>query len=151
MKQIHSALLKAKRHLILAALIALAVLWARRRLRQSDPATLCGEAKSYRQAAMILYRANLTLLGCLGQSPSGGETPEAFAGRVAAQLKNPDYAAFTRAVSNASYGKRALRREDIDAGLRAYEGFKGMLGLREKIRFTLTRLRRGLGDFESIP
>ena len=100
---------------------------------------------------MILYRANLTLLAHLGQTPSGGETPEAFAQRVAGQLKNPDFADFARAVANASYGRQALRREDIDAGLRAYERFRGALGRRERLRFLLTRLTKGLGDFKAIP
>ena len=44
-----------------------------------------------------------------------------------------------------------VKLPDIDAGLRAYERFKGMLGLREKLRFTLTRVKHGLGDFDSIP
>lgn len=137
--------------LLLAALVALAVYWVKKRLRQSDPAVLCGEAKSYRQAALILYRANLTLLSHLGQSPSGGEAPEAFAQRVATQLKNPAYADFVRAVSASSYGRQSLAREDLDAGLRAYDRFQKALGRRERLRFILTRLTKGLGNFEAIP
>ncbi len=137
--------------LLLAALVALAVRWVRKRLRQSDPVALCGQCRSYRQAAMILYRANLTVLSHLGQTPAGGETPEAFAQRVSEQLKNTDYADFVQAVSNARYGRRILRREELEAGLRAYQGFEKVLGRRERLRFTLTRIRRGLGDFEAIP
>lgn len=100
---------------------------------------------------MILYRSNLTVLAHLGQTPSGGETPAAFARRAAEQFGNGDFAAFAGAVADASYGRRPLRREDIDAGLAAYEGFRAALGLRERIRFTLTRVLHGLGDFEAIP
>ena len=137
--------------LLLIGAIAATVRWVVARLRLSDPAALCGRVRSYREAAMILYRANLTVLAHLGQTPAGGETPGAFARRAAEQLGNEDFAAFADAVENASYGRQPLRREDIDAGLSAYEGFREALGLRERIRFTLTRVFRGLGDFETIP
>jgi hypothetical protein len=100
---------------------------------------------------MILYRSNLTVLAQLGQAPMGGESPAAFAKRVAGQLQNDDFAAFAAAVSDASYGRQPLKRSDIDAGLRAYEGFRRALGLKERVRFLWTRLFNGLGDFESIP
>lgn len=137
--------------LILLALIALAVLWARARLGRANPARLAGEAKSARQAAMIVYRANLTALAHMGQTPVNGETPEAFAARVSEQFKNPEYLAFTRAVADNAYGRRALDRADIEEGLRAYAGFQSAMGRREKLRFAWTRLTRGLGDFEAIP
>lgn len=125
--------------------------WVVKRLRLSDPAALCGKVRGYGEAAMILYRSNLTVLSCLGHAPSGGESPAAFARRVSEQLKNADFAAFADAVEGARYGGRPLRREDIDAGLGAYERFRAALGLRERIRFVLTRIFRGLGDFEAIP
>ena len=100
---------------------------------------------------MILYRANLTVLAHLGQAPLGGETPVAFARRAAEPLKNDDFTAFVAAVSDASYGRQPLKREDIDAGLRAYEGFRRALGLKERMRFMWTRVAHGLGDFEKIP
>ncbi|MBR1822448.1 MAG: transglutaminase domain-containing protein, partial [Clostridia bacterium] len=137
--------------LLVLALIALATLWVRARLRRANPARLAGEAKTARQAAMIVYRANLTLLSHMGQTPVNGETPEAFAARVSGQFKNPEYADFARAVAAASYGRKPLNRADIENGLRAYVGFSNAMGRREKLRFTLTRIFRGLGDFEAIP
>ena len=137
--------------LTLLALIALAALWVRSRLKKSDPARLCGAAEDNRAAAMILYRANLTLLSHMGQTPVNGEAPEAFAARVSGAFKNPDFAAFAGAVAQSSYGKKPLRREDVERGLRAYRGFRAAMGLREKLRFMLTRILRGLGDFEAIP
>lgn len=136
---------------LLLALIALAAQWVRARLNRANPARLAGEAKTARQAAMIVYRANLTLLAHMGQMPVNGETPEAFAVRASAQFKNPEYIAFVRAVTAASYGRKPLSRNDIENGLRAYVGFGGAMGRREKLRFTLTRVFRGLGDFEAIP
>ncbi|MBR3274109.1 MAG: hypothetical protein IKF98_09380 [Clostridia bacterium] len=137
--------------LALAALTVAAVRWVRKRLRLSDPAALCGAVRGYPEAAMILYRTNLTVLAHLGQAPMGGEPPVAFARRVSEQLKSGDFAEFAEAVSDASYGRQPLKREHIDAGLRAYRRFRDALGLKERIRFTLTRIFRGLGDFERIP
>lgn len=136
---------------LLLALAALGARWVRKRLRASDPERLCEEMKGSRRAALMLYRANLTALAHLGQFPGGGEAPESFAGRVAGQLKNPDYAEFVRAVAEASYGKRALRRADVEAGLRAYAAFRSAMSRRERLRFAATRILRGLGDFDSIP
>ena len=137
--------------LLVLVLIALAALWVCKRLRDSDPAALCAKTKSARQQAMILYQANLTLLGHMGQAPVNGEGPETFADRVAGQLKNPDYAAFVRAVSAFAYGRRPITRDDVEAGQRAYAAFRQGMGFKEKLRFGLTRLLRGLGSFEQIP
>ena len=100
---------------------------------------------------MILYRSCLTLLANAGQTPANDEAPEAFARRVSGQIDNPEFIAFSEAVARFRYGRKPLRREDIDAGLKAYDNFRSAMGWRERLRFTLTRLFRGLGDFEAIP
>ena len=82
---------------LLILLALLAALWVRGRLKRADPVALCRETKSAQQAAAILYRANLTALGRLGQFPTAAETPEAFAARISKQFGNPDYEAFVRA------------------------------------------------------
>ena len=137
--------------LLLALAAVLAALWVRSRLKKADPVRLCNRAGSAKEAAMILYRANLTLLSQMGQGPVNGEAPEGFAARMAGQFENPDYAAFVRAVAESSYGRRPLNRQDVETGLRAWAGFKAAMGAREKLRFALTRVFRGLGDFEVIP
>ena len=137
--------------ILLLLVIALAVLWVRRRLKRTSPVYLCGQTKSAQKASMIAYRANLTLLNHMGQAPVSGEAPEAFAQRVSKQLDNPDYAAFVRAVTLSRYGRRPLKKEDIQAGLRAYLVFEKGMRRSERLRFGLTRVFRGIGDFESIP
>ena len=137
--------------LLLAVAAVLFARWARRRLRESDPVRLCDRARNFRQKAMILYRANLTVLAHLGQAPMGGEAPDAFAARAAEQFGCPDYAVFVSAVTKAGYGRRPFPKEALDAGFAAYRHFLSALGWREKMRFTLTRIRRGLGDFSAIP
>ena len=136
---------------LLVALAALAARWVRARLLRANPAHLAGEARTARQAAMIVYRANLTLLAHMGQTPVNGETPEAFAARVSKPFNNPEYVQFARAVAGAAYGKKPLSRDDIENGLRAYVGFSSAMNRREKLRFALTRVFKGLGDFEKIP
>ena len=135
--------------LILA--VALSILWMRRRLRRSDPIALCEAAEDPDQAAMILYRACLTALGHMGQAPVNGEAPEAFAARVAAQQKNPEYAAFAAAVARRRYGRQPLTKADVAAGRKAYRRIEASLGRRERLRYAMTRVAHGIGDLEQIP
>ena len=137
--------------LLILLLLLLIAWWIRQRLRQTDPEVLCRQTRRAQQAAMMLYRACLTLLAHLGQVPQGGETPEAFVERVSKELNNPDYADFARAVTLNRYGGRPVKRADVDVGLRAYRRFKNGMRPMERLRFTATRLLHGLGDFESIP
>ncbi len=137
--------------LIILALIALLVWWVRRRLQSADPAWLCRQTRRASQGAMIAYRANLTLLAHMGQYPQSGESPDTFAQRVAKELDNPDFKAFSRAVTLARYAGKPVRRDDVQAGLRAYARFEKGMRPMERARFILTRVFRGLGDFEVIP
>lgn len=137
--------------LLILLIIALIAWWVRRRLMASDPVLLCRQAKRASQGAMIAYRANLTLLCHMGQYPQSGESPEAFAKRVAAELDNPDFEAFGSAVTRARYGGRPAKHDDVEAGLRAYERFEKGMRWTERARFLATRIFRGLGSFEQIP
>lgn len=136
--------------LALAALIALALLWARRRMAKADPLRLAAAANP-NQGALILYRAMLTLLSLLGQAPMNGETPTAFAERVEAAIPNEDYAAFVAGVARSRYSGRGVSRETIEAGRRAYLGFLGGMRRGERLRFALRRMLHGLGSFDNIP
>ena len=137
--------------LLIIALIALFALWLRRRLAQTDPLKLCAAAGSAQMAAMILYRSLLTLLNLLGQAPSSGETPEAFAERVTAVIPNPDYARFVSGVARSRYSGRPVSREVVDAGRAAYVVFLNGMRRGERLRFHVRRALHGLGSFERIP
>lgn len=137
--------------LLILALVALIVWWVRKRLQQADPTLLCRQTRRASQGAMIAYRANLTLLSHMGQYPQAGESPEGFAQRVAKELDNPDFETFSHAVTLARYGGRPVKRDDVEAGLRAYERFQKSMRRVERARFAVTRVVRGLGDFEQIP
>lgn len=132
-------------------LLALAALWVRRRLAASDPVRLCDQTEEPGQAAMILYRSILTLLNQTGQAPLSGETPGAFARRVAAQTPNPDFVVFADAVAMSAYARAEVSRATVDIGRRAYQTFEKGLKRGERLRFMLVRLTRGLGAFDTIP
>ena len=137
--------------LLLLLLLAAAAALIYRRLRQTDLTWLCGQSRRAQTSAMMIYRATLTLLSHMGQVQQGGETPEAFVARVSEELQNPDYADFARAVTLNRYAGKPVRKDDVEVGLRAYRRFLHGMRRSERLRFTLTRLFRGLGDFESIP
>ena len=134
-----------------AALIALAVLWVKKRLADTDPLKLCVSTRSAQMAAMILYRSILTLLSQIGQAPIPGETPQAFAQRVSASLPNPDFERFVSEVVRSRYSGKGLTREGLNAGRNAYLVFLNGMRRSERIRFHVRRVFHGLGSFESIP
>ena len=137
--------------LLVLALIALFVLWLRRRLRDTDPLAVSAGAESADEAALILYRAMLTLLSQLGLAPQNGETPEAFAQRVVQTLPNPDYVRFVREVARCRYAGREAEHAAVEHGRRAYAAFLRKLRRSERVRFDARRVLRGLGSTETIP
>ena len=138
--------------LMLLLMLLIAFLLVRRRLEKTNPVRMAAAEKDGVRAAMILYRSILTLLQQLGQAPLSGETPEAFAERIAKNgLENADFTAFSHAVAMNRYAGRKVDKDMLVSGARAYHGFEKKLGRVERIRFAARRLFSGLGDFEAIP
>ena len=137
--------------LALLALVALLVLWLRRRFTATDPLKMCMASRSGAAAALILYRAILTLLAQAGLVPMSGETPEDFASRAVQALPNADYERFVAEVARSRYSGRPLTRQTLEAGRRAYLSFLNSMRRSEKLRYTLRRVLHGIGDLEQIP
>ena len=137
--------------LAVLALIALLVLWLRRRLMATDPLKMCMASRSGATAALVLYRAILTLLAQTGLAPMNGETPEAFAARAVQALPNDDYERFVADVARSRYSGRPVTRQTLEAGRRAYLTFLNSMRRSERLRYTLRRVLHGLGDLEQIP
>ena len=137
--------------LAVLALIALLVLWLRRRLMATDPLKMCMASRSAATAALILYRAILTLLAQTGLAPMNGETPEAFAARAVQALPNEDYERFVADVARSRYSGRPVTRQTLESGRRAYLTFLNSMRRSEKLRYTFRRVLHGLGDLEQIP
>ncbi len=137
--------------LAVLALIALLTLWLRRRLIATDPLKMCMASRSGATAALILYRAILTLLAQTGLAPMNGETPEAFASRAVQALPNDDYERFVSEVARSRYSGRPVTRQTLESGRRAYLAFLNSMRRSEKLRYTLRRVLHGLGDVEQIP
>jgi len=137
--------------LVLLAVIALAVLWVRKRLNDTDPLKLCATVRSGNMAALILYRGILTLLAQIGMVPVNGETPDAFAARATAGMPNPAYERFVSEVVKARYSGKNVSRGILNDGREAYIVFLNGMRRGEKIRFHIHRVLHGLGSFENIP
>ena len=137
--------------LLILLVLALIALLVRARLAAADALKLSAKAKDAQSAALILYRACLTLLAQTGHMPLSGETPSAFARRVNQQLKNPDFVAFSDAVAKSVYSRSGADAAAVECGRRAYAQFEKGLKKTERIRFIAVRLTTGLGGFESIP
>lgn len=136
---------------VAAAVVMAARRWLKSRLKKTDPVLLAASMTDD-EAALALYRAMLTLLIHMGQMPLCGETPEAFARRLAKNgLDNPDFVEFARLVTVARYSGKPVARETIALGNRAYLRFRRLMKRSERLKFDLTRVFRGLGDFDVIP
>ena len=141
-----------KNWIILAVVVLIAAaMWVRSRLAATDPFRLSAKSRTAKQASMIMYRSCLTLLAQMGQAPMSGETPGAFARRVDEQLKNPEFVAFADAVAMSAYSRSGANKQTVDCGRRAYRAFEKSMNQREKLRLMITRILKGLGEFESIP
>ncbi|MBQ3574100.1 MAG: hypothetical protein IJA26_00385 [Clostridia bacterium] len=137
--------------IVLAALIALAVLYIRRRLAATDPLNMIQGKKTALAAALILYRANLTLLSRMGHAPLNGETPAAFARRATAAVPNEAYPEFVNDVVTSRYSGKPIAKKTVDLGVQAYTAFLGGMGRMERLKYHLGRMLRGIGDTENIP
>lgn len=136
---------------LLVLLIALAVWWARRRLIHTDPLTLSAQAENAQAAALVLYRAMLTLLAQLGQVPLSGETPQAFAQRATLNMPNRDFERFAAALARSCYSGRDLSEGTVETGKSAYRQFLNAMRRSERLRFRLRCMFRGIGDVQRIP
>ena len=138
--------------LLLLILLALLALWVRSRLQKTDPVRLCRREADGQRASLIMYRSILTLLAQLGHVPRSGETPEAFAERVAKNgLENRAFSEFAHDVAISRYSGKPVGRQTLEAGIHAYAIFLEKLGRTERVRFAARRLFRGLGNFDVIP
>jgi hypothetical protein len=138
--------------LLVLMILALLFLWIRRRLEVTDPVRMVAKQQDFDRAIIVMYRALLTLLSQLGQTPLSGETPEAFASRVTRSgMANPDFVEFAKGVTVARYSRNRATRELVSLGSRAYVRFRQQMKKTERFRFDAHRVLRGLGDFTQIP
>ena len=136
--------------LILLILLVVAVV-AAIRLRTTDPMLLSRHTKNPEEACYILYRAILTLNRQVGTIPMSAESPVQYARRICADGQNSAFILFASAISGLAYGKAIPTQDTVEAGREAYTAFLNSASRRQRIRYTLTRLTRGLGRFDQIP
>lgn len=138
--------------LLLLIPIAGAAAFAVRRLRSTDPRRGLGKRVKAEDRLMVWYRALLLALEHQGQAPAAGETPAQFAERLKAAGLVAD--AFTEVADCVMLSRYAGRKPDaraLEHAETAYEALVKQLGPREKFRWALHRVFKGLGDPGRIP
>ena len=101
---------------------------------------------------MIWYRALLLLLSQQGQQPSPGETPVAFAQRLADAKAVP--AAFVEVsaqVAECSYAGMEPDKQVFRMAQTVYDTLVRQLRPAERLKWILHRVRSGLGRVDQIP
>ena len=138
--------------ILILALMALAALWVKRRLRRNDPAYKAARAEDEREKALIWYRAILMLLSRRGLSPDGGETPVTFAERVIEQVEAPrDFKLFAEMIERMQYSGRMPDAACARLGETIYKAMLAKRDRRERAAWAFERLRRGPGNTRQIP
>ncbi len=138
--------------LLLLIPIAGAAAFAVRRLRSTDPRLGLGKRVKAEDRLMIWYRALLLALEHQGQAPAAGETPAQFAERLkAAGLVGDAFTEVAGCVMLSRYAGRKPDAQALEHAEAAYEALVRQLGPREKLRWALHRIFKGLGDPGQIP
>ena len=137
--------------LLLLLLIVIALIVALR-LYISTPRFEVRRARSAADKLMVYYRALLTVLEMQGQAPISGETPTAFARRLADEkLAAPSLVSFTEAVVMSRYAGSKVTPEMCLMGADAYADAVHSLRLGERMRWYRRRIRHGMGSVKQIP
>lgn len=138
--------------LLVLALISGIVWFCLRRMRMSDPRRMSAEAQDDALRLMIWYRALLLLLSQLGQQPAPGETPLAFAQRMAnAGTVTQDFVEISAQVAECSYAGMEPEAQVFQMAQAVYDALARQLKPIERAKWLLHRLRSGLGRVDQIP
>ena len=127
---------------LLLAMISLLVL----RLIRTDPLRMVQNLDS-EEAAAVLFRANLMLLEAKGIAQQCGETAYTYAGRSGKQL----YVEIVRAYCEARYAQKQVKKKIVEKGIMSYNNLYRTLNLREKLRYTVMRLWKGVHPGKELP
>ena len=136
--------------ILLLLLLIAALIW--RRWRATDPRRLSQKQKDDNTRLMLWYRTILTLLMRSGYVPEGGETPEQFARRLAEAKAAPrQLIDLAQAVECQQYAGTAANASALKLARAVYERLLNQMTPVNRIRWTLYRMARGLGNFHQIP
>lgn len=123
-----------------------------RRIRLSDPKRISAGAQDDALRLMIWYRALLLLLSQQGQQPTPGETPVAFAQRLADTKAVPAALVEVSAqVAECSYAGMEPDERVFKMAQTVYDNLARQLRPMERLKWILHRIRSGLGRVDQIP
>ena len=115
------------------------------RLWQSAPARIAGRQSGPADALLVWYRAIEALLSCMGLSALPGEAPATFLARAQEQLGGEiALEPLSRALYAARYSGKRLKPAAVSRAQRAYAELWRRATLRQRLRFTLRRMARGI-------
>ena len=137
---------------LILALLGLAAWWVVRRLNASDPERAEKGVKDAQEKLTLWYRAMLSVLEEQGQTPAPGETPILYAERLKeANIAGEQFRYVSEQLSLARYARKKPDAAALKQAREAYALLAAQLKPLEKARYTLRRLKRGLGDTKQIP
>jgi transglutaminase-like putative cysteine protease len=138
--------------IIILALLGLLAWWVVRRLSASDPARAEKNVKDAQERLALWYRAMLSVLEEQGQAPAPGETPVMYAERLKeANIAGEQFRYVSEQLALARYARKKPDAAALRQAKEAYALLTAQLKPLEKVRYTLRRLKRGLGDTKQIP
>ena len=123
-----------------------------RRLNASNPERAEKGVKDAQERLTLWYRAMLSVLEEQGQTPAPGETPILYAERLKeANIAGEQFRYVSEQLSLARYARKKPDAAALKQAREAYALLAAQLKPLEKARYTLRRLKRGLGDTKQIP
>lgn len=122
------------------------------RLRITDSSFIAAGEKDPELKVMVWYRTALTLLTVNALYVEGGESMRAFAERaIASGFADDSFARFSEAVTDIRYAGKAATAQTVKLGRTACRDIKKHLGKRQRMMYTLKRLRSSIGNYKQIP
>lgn len=138
--------------LLWLVLLALAVLLALWRERETRPSTIARREKDAGARLLIWYRAMLDVLAICHLEPQPGETPIGTAKRLSAIEGN--WSAFmqvSEVVAVCCYGNGTPNESAIELAQTAYADLLAQMPRRVRLKWMLHRMVKGMRDWRKIP
>ena len=124
----------------------------RRRYNANSPERISTREKDDAVRAMVWYRSVLGLLAILGFVPQGGETPAGLAARAVSSDNVPEeIITLSQAIERLQYGREKISQEAERLGGYVYTYILTHLPKRDRVKWRLHIMRRGIGDYHRIP
>ncbi len=135
--------------LVLLLVVAVFIVY---RLRITDSSFIAAGEKDLSLKVMVWYRTALTLLAVNALYVEGGETMQAFSQRaISSGYADDSFAKFSEAVTDMQYAGKSASSQTVKLGRSACRDIRKHLTNRQKLAYTMKRLRSSIGNYKQIP